>query len=162
MNYETASRLFSYNPDTGHLHWVINPNPKAQFGDSAGKPMGHGYVCFCYSGKTYAAHRICWLLFYGKYPDYHIDHINHDRADNRIVNLRDAAKGENHRNASLSIKNKSGISGVQSIGKNNLWIAGIGIKGKSVMVYKGDDFFEACCKRKSAEVEYDYHPNHGK
>ena len=46
--------------------------------------------------KKFFAHRICYAMFYGKWPINQIDHINRNRSDNRICNLRDATYSQNN------------------------------------------------------------------
>jgi hypothetical protein len=84
---------FDYNPDTGELPWKMwtdprhcnpIPNPK-----NAGKISQFGYRRLRFMKKEYMAHRIIWMWWYGQDPGAdEIDHINHDKADNRITNLR--------------------------------------------------------------------------
>lgn len=63
-------------------------------------------------GKMYNARSIVWTMFYGNQGVAHIDHIDRDRGNTKIINLRLATTGENARNHSKSIANRSGISGV--------------------------------------------------
>lgn len=59
------------------------------------------------------AHRLAWLLHYGSWPSRHIDHINGDRADNRIANLRECDDAENQQNLrAATAASKSGLLGV--------------------------------------------------
>jgi hypothetical protein len=53
----------------------------------------------------------------------HIDHINHNRQDNRIENLRWVSRKDNNRNQSMSSRNTSGIQGVRFDKRGNNWIA---------------------------------------
>lgn len=107
-------------------------------------------------GKSMPAHRIIWEMVYGECPDV-IDHINGDKHDNRLVNLRNVDRAENMRNRKLNKRNKSGINGV-STRKDGKWL--VVIRTKYIGLF--DNFFEACCARKSAEYKAGFHENHGR
>jgi hypothetical protein len=97
---------------------------------------------------------------YGVYPKQ-IDHLNHVRHDNRMINLRETDSHGNSRNQSKPSHNTSGVVGVSlsnRIGRNETrWE--VRICGKFLGYF--DNFFEAVCKRKSAELQFGFHPNHG-
>lgn len=63
-------------------------------------------------GKRWYAHRIAWMLHYGTEPSGYIDHINRDRSDNRISNLRLCTHSENMCNGPRRSNNTSGVKGV--------------------------------------------------
>ena len=92
--------LFNYNPDTGELFWKINRRSRKVKGKKAGHNNMNGYVHIKYKEKLYKAHRIAYELYYNKtIPDgMQIDHINRQRDDNRIENLRCVTLSENLRN----------------------------------------------------------------
>lgn len=122
-----------------------------------------GYKRIKILGKHYSHHRIIWELFNGVIPDnMQIDHIDGDRSNNNIENLRLVLKDENSRNRRISKNNTSGYHGIvydkRYEGKIQAYISN---KGKRETIYSGYDFFEAMCRRKSKEIEYGYHRNHG-
>lgn len=90
---EALLAAFSYDPLTGLFR-----------SKRTEKLVGHtdvrDYVTIHFAGKKYRAHRLAWLFHYGKWPDEHIDHINHVRSDNRIANLRDLTLAQNCENCS--------------------------------------------------------------
>jgi hypothetical protein len=90
-----------------------------------------------------------------------IDHLNHDPKDNSWANLRECSNQENYRNKPKHSDNTSGVTGV-SWTQERQWSAQIILNKKHKTLYQGNDFFEACCRRKAAEVYYNFHPNHGK
>lgn len=111
LTQERLRDLLSYDPDTG----VFIRKSARKLG-LVGKPAGSrhccGYRAIVVGAKTYLAHRLAWMYVYGKWPDNEIDHINRDRSDNRICNLRSATRHENSYNVPKLIKNKSGYKGV--------------------------------------------------
>lgn len=81
----------------------------------AGEPWGHfhhGYTAGCINSEKYPCSKLAWLWVYGEYPKEIMDHINRDRADDRIVNLRKASESENHWNIGMKSCNTSGFKGV--------------------------------------------------
>jgi len=81
---------FTYCPDSGEF--INNRSGKAAISKS------DGYIIIMVSGLSFVAHRVAWFINYGTWPTGVIDHINHDRSDNRIINLRDVSPTENARN----------------------------------------------------------------
>ena len=63
-------------------------------------------------GRRYLAHRLAWFYVYGEWPRKGLDHINRDRLDNRIANLREADHAQNVQNRGPMSNNKSGFKGV--------------------------------------------------
>lgn len=95
---ELMDRL-SYDQETGLFHWVKPLNPLIKAGDLAGSTRHISrYVNIGFGGRYYKAHRLAWLWVYGEWPNQHIDHINGDRTDNRIANLRDVSRTINNQN----------------------------------------------------------------
>lgn len=122
-------------------------------------PLGYRFITL--NKKRYPVHRLAFLYVEGKMPEDQIDHINHIRMDNRWSNLRHATAGMNARNRSRQRRNKSGITGVRWVKKYSVWSSCSVAEGKSVNGYWGNDFFEACCARKSFELKAGYHKNNG-
>jgi len=101
ISFETAREFLYYNPKFGYILWKKKPSPKANriaVGQLAGYINQVGDIRIAIKGKEYKAHRLAWLLHYGKFPKDEIDHINGNRADNSIRNLRDVAHRENMSN----------------------------------------------------------------
>lgn len=87
---EELRATFDFDPLTGHFAWARRVgNSRVAIGARAGSRAGNGYTQIPFDGKNRLAHRLAWLYVYGKWPVDEIDHINGDRADNRIANLRD-------------------------------------------------------------------------
>jgi len=150
-----------YYPDTGIFKWKINKQGNVKAGNIAGSLKADGYISIFFNGKAYKAHRLAWLYMTGSLPKHQIDHINHDRIDNRWINLREATTLDNNRNQSLRKNNTSGFTGVFWMKSRNKWIAQITVKRKDIHLGCFDDLSEAIAKRQTANVLYGFHANHG-
>jgi hypothetical protein len=103
LTAEEARRVWKYNAETGEFFWRISPSKKVKAGDVAGSRQGEGYWRVKAQGKAYLAHRVAWLIVFGRWPVDEIDHVNGNRADNRLVNLREATSAQNKYNKELGV-----------------------------------------------------------
>lgn len=152
--YTLVSRLY-YDADTGCMFWLSSGLP-------AGAVMGDGYIVVKINQKKYPLHRLAWFYMTCTWPDAELDHINHNRLDNRFSNLRQVTCRQNSMNRSKPVNNKSGVLGVIWDGSRNKWKAYITINGKHKTLGRFSDKNKAISERKRAEVIYGFHPNHGK
>ena len=153
--------LLHYDPATGIFTWVCSPSRGVKQGDIAGSLTKDGYMKIKINGIHHQSHRLAWLITQGEFPENQIDHINHIRNDNRITNLREVTQSENLRNAALSKNNTSGVCGVYWNKENSKWRSNIRVNKKLTSLGYFTYFIMACAIRKSAELEYNYHENHG-
>lgn len=98
MNYYDT---LHYDSDSGRFIWRV-ARPGCSVGASAGSVGSHGYVCIKLGRRSYRAHRLAWFLVHGEWPDGEIDHINGDKTDNRLCNLRVASRAENSQNRRMA------------------------------------------------------------
>ena len=112
---------YTYDPATGELRYRVN-RVRMRVGDPAGKVDKHGYRIMVIDNKGYRAHRLVWMWHHGEVPRV-IDHINRDKLDNRIENLRACNDAENARNAGLQSHNTSGYKGVHYDTYHGKWRA---------------------------------------
>jgi len=151
-----------YNPDTGIFTNRVYRSGRALKGAIAGHICNtHGYVIIKINEKRYQAHRLAWLYMYGNFPKDDIDHINHNRADNQIVNIRAVSRQENLRNKSKSKNNTSGVIGVSWSKNAKKWYAKIAVFYKQIHLGYFTDKSDAVNARKEAEKQYGFHKNHG-
>jgi len=88
-------------------------------------------------GKQHKAHRLIWLYVYGEMPK-EIDHINGDRQDNRLENLRSVTRSQNQFNKAMAQNNTSGYRGVSWHKKSQQWVIRVCANGKSMVKYVKD------------------------
>lgn len=124
----------SYNKDTGEFVWIKRPSNRVKIGDSIGNIGSHGYLETSLLGNRYLVHRLVWLYEHGEFPDKKIDHVDRNRLNNSIANLRLASDFENAHNVFVpSGRNKnSGLRGVTFRKKINRWTAEICANGKRI------------------------------
>jgi hypothetical protein len=135
LTAEIVKTLLSYNECTGILTWLSSGNGKNARQEAGGIHKYDGYKILCIYGKQYKYHRVAWLLHYGEWPKQVIDHINGDKLDNRICNLRDVSVKINRQNSRVpGKKNKSGFLGVSKSKNEKKWRAHIRINDKQVEI----------------------------
>lgn len=122
--------------------------------------MSSGYKCGRIDRKTYLAHRVIWMLVHGEWPEHEIDHINGDKTDNRLVNLRCVDRATNGKNLKRKSNNTSGTTGVNWDKWTEQWKACIYVNGKNINLGRFASFDDAVTARKRAETEYCFHRNH--
>jgi len=182
---DMCRKWLRYEPSTGKLYWnerspedfvfrgkskveaVCNSWNAGNAGNEAFtaemKPYngGGGYRYGSIGGRPISAHRVIWMIFYDEEPLV-IDHINGDRSDNRIENLRNTTLAENNKNRRISTRNKHGQSGVDFWKPRQKWRARVWKDNKGIVIGYFDTKEEAISARKKAEPLYGYHQNHGK
>lgn len=110
---ERLKKLLVYSARTGLFTWETPTSNRVSKGSIAGVKTCYGYVRISLEGRDYLAHRLVWLYMHGKYPAAQIDHMNGERSDNRIRNLREATASINSQNMRKALpSNKLRILGV--------------------------------------------------
>lgn len=162
LNNDLAN-LFSYDEFSGEIRWKTSPikGTRRANGRVAGCFDAHGYLQINVRGKVLKAHRLAWFLKTGDWPDGQIDHINHNRTDNRFENLRVVDNSGNHKNRPIQKNNTSGCAGVAYVKRIGKWRAYITLDGKQKNLGYYDSIEPAIFARKKGVAEYGYHENHG-
>jgi len=130
LTAERAREMVDYDPETGVFRRRI-----ALRGKRAGAIVGHvdaikGYRRMQVDGHNCRAHRLAWLIAYGEWPMGDIDHIDGNRDNNAIANLRLASSMQNAANRRRSARNKSGFKGV--VARDGGWRAQIRRNGRFI------------------------------
>lgn len=172
---ELVARLLRYDGATGKLYWLPRPtelfksagDAKRWHSNFCGKEAltainSEGYKIGVVHGRQCKAHRIAWVLAYGEWPAGEIDHLNGDRSDNRLVNLRDATRASNQRNAKMQSNNTSGVTGVYWWAERQRWRAEIKVDGKARHLGLFATKEEAAAARGAANEQFGFTDRHGK
>lgn len=166
ITVEILRRLLRYERDTGKIYWLERPvsmftaerYAKTWNSRYAGKEAitanCNGYRYGGVLGVNLYAHRIAMALDCGHLIDGGIDHINGDKSDNRIQNLRMATPTENGYNKSaIPGKSGGGIKGVTLIKDSKRWQAQIVAAGKYMYLGTFDSVLEAHEAYKAAALK---------
>ena len=159
MTQEYLMTILNYDKDSG-LFTYKKSKPKIKVGNIAGTLKKDGYIRIKIDGKLHYAHRLAWLYINGYFPKF-VDHINHLRDDNRWVNLRKVTLSENGMNMPMLNTNTSGFTGVYPHKKNGTWIVQIKVRGDQKYLGSFKTKEEAVNARKTANIQYGFHENHG-
>lgn len=116
---EEARKYFIYDPDSGLIFNKVHRKGSRGSGKPSGTINNCGYIAISLNRKKLLGHRLAWAIFYGENPKSEIDHINGNRSDNRIINLRVVTRRQNHRNMLPKIKGK--VPGLRF--RNGKWTA---------------------------------------
>jgi hypothetical protein len=127
-------RLLHYDPESG-IFTRKEQRGREQAGSVAGGLSAYGYHSMVIDYRRYKNHRLAWFYVHGRWPQGDIDHINGDRSDNRIANLREVSRSVNLQNQrKANQRNKSGFLGVALMSARKLsrrpYVATIKANGK--------------------------------
>ena len=146
-------QIFEYRD--GEFYWRISPTPSVKKGSVAGCVSSHGYKIIRVNSKNYYAHRLVFMYHYNFVPKL-LDHIDNDKLNNRIENLREATEIQNAHNKKINNNNTSGAKNVHWVKSRKKWVANSGVAGKTKFIGYFDD------KEKAVEAVKQFREkNHG-
>jgi len=136
ISIDRLKEMLSYDASTGVFTWIKTPcaNQPEFIGRQAGDALSRyadgsaRYVSIVIDQQRYAAHRLAWFYVHGRWPGS-IDHINRDRRDNRLANLRECTHAQNMQNTGINKRNTSGFVGAQWNRQRQRWAATIVANG---------------------------------
>lgn len=128
---DTLRDMLDYDPCTGIFTWKKPPSRKYRVGSRAGGLSSFGYRMICLHYRRYQEHRLAWLYVHGVWPTHEIDHIDRNKTNNAIANLRDVPREVNMWNRGPRKNNACGIVGVYFHKQSRLWHARIETRGKT-------------------------------
>lgn len=131
---ERVKQIIAYDPLSGVFTWKENRGGSAKVGSKAGAYReADGYTHIFIFGKQWLAHRLAWTLENNLIPDcMEVDHIDGDRQNNAIRNLRLATSSQNKFNACLRKDSVTGVKGVGYDKKRKKWTGRVRADGEIV------------------------------
>ena len=147
MNIQKLRETFSYHKD-GHLLRKESKAFNAKILEKTNHLDSKGYRVTWFNGKVEREHRLIFAMHEGYLPEI-VDHIDRDKSNNKIENLRAATKSQNNVNSRIKSNNKSGVKGVYFCKSTNMWRARISFNGKTNEIGRFNDLQRA----KEARVE---------
>lgn len=156
LTSEQVREIFDYDYENG---WLIKKTFRN--GCPYNKPVGHKPICNGYGtvrigDKKYYTHRVIWLWHKGTWPEHEIDHIDQNKINNRIENLRDVSASDNQHNVSIRKDNSSGYPGVYWDKQNEKYHARICVKNKEIFLGLYETKEDAFLAYQLAKIKY--HP----
>ena len=131
ITQELLLQTFSYKD--GSLYYKDGFDNQVNKGDLAGSKGSNGYLQVKVSRKSYLAHRVIFLMVKGFLPGY-VDHIDGNKLNNKIENLRECTFSQNRCNTTRYKNNKSGVKGVFWDKEHRKWNARIQFNNKRTLV----------------------------
>jgi hypothetical protein len=131
MDAECLRSILSYDPGTGDFKWLIS-KPRVRAGDVAGSVRVNGYRQIVVAQRRYYAHRLAWFYVHERWPTKQIDHVDGDKLNNRIANLREATNQQNQCNRGLRADNSTGFKGVVWHKQRSKWCARLCVSGRQI------------------------------
>jgi len=133
---QEIKKQLHYDEATGIFTWIVSKNSFMKIGDLAGGINTYGYWIVSIDNKHYMSHRLAWVYINGSCPSHlQVDHINGDKSDNRINNLRLCNAIENQQNIkTCRVITKSRLLGAHKHSRSNKWSAQIKVNKKYIYI----------------------------
>lgn len=151
---KVLQRVFNYCPETGVFTWRTSLGGRSSVGQEVGWLHRSGYVYIGLHGQSHKAHRLAWKYVYGKDPNGLIDHIDRDKTNNRIANLRIVSDGESNQNKATYRNNRSGHKGVGWYARRKAWRVRIQHDKRVILVGFFPTIEHAIAARNAAEQQW--------
>lgn len=156
LTQEYVKACLHYDQETGVFTRRIYRGHTSLPGTVAGTVGSHGYLSACLAGRHVLLHRLAWFYVHGEWPE-NIDHVDRDRLNNRLANLRECSLQENNWNLPQMATNRSGVKGVTWDKSKRKWFASIRVNGKTKSLGRYHDINEAARAYADAVKQYRGH-----
>jgi hypothetical protein len=151
---ERVKEVLDYQSISGEFVWRSSPTSRIPAGARAGHVRPDGYKFIKIDGLNISAHRLVWFYNYGVWPKNGMDHINGQKLDNKLENLRDVSPSVNNFNRGRTAANTSGIVGVYRNKKQKNWRSMIRVGGRLISLGVYANVRDAQAARLKAERKY--------
>ncbi len=149
---ERVRAVLDYDAGAGALRWKITDRRKRK-GTVAGKWHSDGYRYIQLDRKHFGAHRLAWVIVHGVWPPEHVDHINGNRGDNRLGNLRLASISQNNAHKGKKPGCSSNYKGVCKVADNR-WVSRITVGGRAIHLGSFRSETEAYATYREAAIKF--------
>jgi hypothetical protein len=149
LTHDRLKELFSYDEETGKFSRIVRCG-RMSVGVVDNVPAFFGYIYIAIDGSKYMAHRLAWFYVHGEWPKEEIDHIDGDKTNNKISNLRVATRCQNEANKPSYRNGSTKIKGVTWDKTRCKWFSHITQNGKMKNLGRFDCFGKALSVRISA------------
>lgn len=156
MTVEELRELFVWDAEKGKIWWRSLYGKREAFVSV----QTQGYLYGKIHGKNYLAHRVLWALEYGRWPEINLDHIDQNKKNNALSNLRETDSPQNARNKPAYKNSTSGDTGVSRTRKGR-WRSYVGVDYAQRHLGVFDTKEEAVLARRRAQQELGFSPLHG-
>ena len=143
IDLEKARQMLAYDQNSGNFYWRESPRIGVKAGSQAGTINSKGYRLIKIDGRHILAHRLAWYFVHGRLPFDQIDHIDCNRDNNCIKNLRECNNAQNAQRSSVGKINKTGHRGICYLPRHKKYQASIGYNNKRKNLGLYQDFDEA-------------------
>ena len=143
ITLDELHEILSYEPSTGLFRWTKWINGRPPIGTVAGFSTKNGYWAITLFQRRYYAHRLAWFYIHGTWPSNLLDHIDGNKLNNRLCNLREADVSQNSANSKKRCTNTTGYKGVFLDKRDNVYYARTKHRGEYINFGWFKDPYEA-------------------
>lgn len=124
MQFSPEDLAYFFEYKEGELFWLVSTSNRVKVGSRVGSDDGQGYVQTTLLGKKFRVHQLVWIMHNGPIPaGMDIDHIDQNKSNNRIENLRLVTRAGNMLNVVAHKDSLTGILGVSFVPSTAKWRA---------------------------------------
>jgi hypothetical protein len=135
LSHAELLATINYDPDTGAFTNLAGVRLEG--------PIAKGYLSVRVLGRTYYAHRLAWFYVFGEWPPRGTDHVDTNRKNNAIANLRPATKSQNGYNRGAPSNSTTGLKGASFDKFTGRFVARLKVRGRCLNLGRFDTAEEA-------------------